>query len=73
LRLVIVFALFTIAVVKVTLNIEQQGVPDVIPAEACYLGWQESLRKLTKLVNRRSTSSAVASGTALGELLNRTR
>ena len=31
-------------------NIEQQGVPDVIPAEACYLGWQESLRKLTKLV-----------------------
>ena len=31
-------------------NIEQQGVPDVIPAEACYLGWQESLRKLAKLV-----------------------
>ena len=32
------------------INIEQQGVPDVIPLEACYLGWQESLRKLTKLV-----------------------
>ncbi len=32
------------------INIEQQGVPDVIPAEACYLGWQESLRKLAKLV-----------------------
>jgi uncharacterized protein YndB with AHSA1/START domain len=32
------------------LTIEQQGVPDLIPAEACYLGWQESLRKLTKLV-----------------------
>jgi uncharacterized protein YndB with AHSA1/START domain len=32
------------------LNIEQQGIPDVIPAEACYLGWQESLRKLAKLV-----------------------
>jgi uncharacterized protein YndB with AHSA1/START domain len=32
------------------LTIEQQGVPDVIPAEACYLGWQESLRKLAKLV-----------------------
>jgi ABC-type Fe3+-hydroxamate transport system substrate-binding protein len=32
------------------LNIEQQGIPDVIPREACYLGWQESLRKLAKLV-----------------------
>lgn len=32
------------------LTVEQQGVPDVIPAEACYLGWQESLRKLAKLV-----------------------
>jgi uncharacterized protein YndB with AHSA1/START domain len=32
------------------IHIEQQGVPDVIPAEACYLGWQESLRKLAKLV-----------------------
>ncbi|GAB2484616.1 SRPBCC family protein [Comamonas humi] len=31
-------------------NIEQQGVPDVIPTEACYLGWQESLRKLAGLV-----------------------
>lgn len=31
-------------------NIEQQGVPDLIPVEACYLGWQESLRKLSKLV-----------------------
>ncbi|WP_323717878.1 SRPBCC family protein [Paracoccus aminovorans] len=30
--------------------IEQQGVPDLIPAEACYLGWQDSLRKLAKLV-----------------------
>ena len=32
------------------LSIEQRGIPDVIPAEACYLGWQESLRKLAKLV-----------------------
>ncbi|GAB1717911.1 MAG: hypothetical protein NTAFB05_29530 [Nitrobacter sp.] len=32
------------------INIEQQGVPDTIPAEACYLGWQESLCKLTRLV-----------------------
>jgi uncharacterized protein YndB with AHSA1/START domain len=31
-------------------SIEQQGIPDVIPREACYLGWQESLRKLAKLV-----------------------
>lgn len=30
--------------------VEQQGVPDVIPLESCYLGWQESLRKLAKLV-----------------------
>jgi uncharacterized protein YndB with AHSA1/START domain len=32
------------------LNIVQSGVPDVIPAESCYLGWQESLRNLAKLV-----------------------
>jgi uncharacterized protein YndB with AHSA1/START domain len=32
------------------LNIVQEGVPSVIPAEACYLGWQESLTLLTKLV-----------------------
>jgi uncharacterized protein YndB with AHSA1/START domain len=31
-------------------NIAQEGVPDLIPAEACYLGWQESLRKLARLV-----------------------
>ena len=31
-------------------NIEQSGIPDLIPPEACYLGWQESLRKLEKLV-----------------------
>ena len=32
------------------LNVIQEGVPDVIPLEACYLGWQESLRNLAKLV-----------------------
>jgi uncharacterized protein YndB with AHSA1/START domain len=32
------------------LNIVQEGVPEVIPAEACYLGWQESLTQLAKLV-----------------------
>lgn len=31
-------------------NIEQRGVPDMIPLEACYLGWQESLYKLARLV-----------------------
>jgi uncharacterized protein YndB with AHSA1/START domain len=32
------------------LHIEQEGIPDVIPLEACYLGWQESLQNLARLV-----------------------
>lgn len=32
------------------LHIEQAGVPAVIPAEACYLGWQESLNQLAAVV-----------------------
>ena len=32
------------------LEIVQAGVPDVITPEACYLGWQESLRNLARLV-----------------------
>ncbi|HVJ25017.1 MAG TPA: SRPBCC family protein [Burkholderiales bacterium] len=44
----------TISLKKVSvgteLNITQAGIPDVIPAEACYLGWQESLALLAKLV-----------------------
>ena len=32
------------------LNITQEGVPTVIPVEACYLGWQESLTLLARLV-----------------------
>ena len=32
------------------LHIVQAGLPDVIPPEACYLGWQESLRNLARLV-----------------------
>jgi uncharacterized protein YndB with AHSA1/START domain len=32
------------------LNIEQANIPDAIPPEACYLGWQESLRNLARLV-----------------------
>ena len=33
------------------LTIVQEGVPDVIPAEACYLGWQESLAQLAQLAD----------------------
>jgi uncharacterized protein YndB with AHSA1/START domain len=32
------------------INIVQEGLPDVIPVEACYLGWQQSLRNLASLV-----------------------
>ena len=32
------------------LNVVQEGIPDVIPEEACYLGWQESLKNLASLV-----------------------
>ena len=32
------------------LEVLQEGLPDAIPAEMCYLGWQESLEKLIKLV-----------------------
>ena len=32
------------------LNIVQEGIPDVIPTEACYLGWQDSLVLLAQLV-----------------------
>ena len=32
------------------LRIVQEGIPDAIPAEACYLGWQESLKNLARVV-----------------------
>jgi uncharacterized protein YndB with AHSA1/START domain len=32
------------------LNVVQEGLPEVIPVEMCYLGWQESLEQLAKLV-----------------------
>jgi uncharacterized protein YndB with AHSA1/START domain len=32
------------------LNIVQEGLPDAIPVEACYLGWQDSLRNFVSLV-----------------------
>lgn len=44
----------TITLTKVSvgteLNILQEGIPDIIPVEACYLGWQESLALLANLV-----------------------
>ena len=44
----------TVALKKVScgteLNIVQEGLPEAIPAEACYLGWQESLTLLANLV-----------------------
>ena len=38
------------ASVGTELNVVQEGLPDAIPTEACYLGWQESLRSLARLV-----------------------
>jgi uncharacterized protein YndB with AHSA1/START domain len=44
----------TVALKKVLVGTEvtivQEGVPDAIPVEGCYLGWQESLRSLARLV-----------------------
>ena len=44
----------TVSIKKVSvgteLTITQEGIPAAIPVEACYLGWQESLEKLKKLV-----------------------
>jgi hypothetical protein len=37
-------------IVGTELNVTQEGVPDAIPAEACYLGWGESLELLKLLV-----------------------
>ena len=46
--------LVTVTLRKVLVGTEvtivQEGLPDVIPLEACYLGWQESLRNLARLV-----------------------
>lgn len=44
----------TVTLAKVScgteLSVVQEGIPDVIPPEACHLGWQESLALLAKLV-----------------------
>jgi uncharacterized protein YndB with AHSA1/START domain len=41
---------FTAVSVGTDLKIVQEGIPDVIPVEACYLGWQDSLMLLAKVV-----------------------
>lgn len=41
---------FTPVLCGTALNIEQAGIPDAIPTEMCYLGWQDSLDKLARLV-----------------------
>jgi uncharacterized protein YndB with AHSA1/START domain len=41
---------FKTVLVGTEVNIEQAGIPDPIPPEACCLGWQESLQLLTLLV-----------------------
>jgi len=40
----------TKVLVGTDLHIVQEGIPDAIPVEACYLGWQQSLENLAKLV-----------------------
>jgi Activator of Hsp90 ATPase homolog 1-like protein len=40
----------TLKKISVGTELDEAGVPDVIPPEACYLGWQESLRNLARLV-----------------------
>ncbi|GLK64641.1 MULTISPECIES: SRPBCC family protein [Paracoccus] len=45
-----VTVVLTPVTVGTEMHVEQDGVPDLIPAEACYLGWQDSLHKLKRLV-----------------------
>ena len=40
------------------LDIVQDGIPDAIPVEMCYLGWQDSLRNLANLVEPEIINSA---------------
>jgi hypothetical protein len=52
------------------LNVEQAGVPDVIPVEACYLGWQESLTSLPGSSRPRFPVSSVTLNARFGEAMN---
>lgn len=42
---------FKVVSVGTEVHITQSGIPEIIPVEACYLGWQESLQLLALLVN----------------------
>ena len=48
-QIVVTVTLKTV-LVGTEMTIVQEGLPDVIPVEACYLGWQQSLDNLAKLV-----------------------
>ena len=54
--------LVTVSLKKVSVGTRdryvQAGLPDAIPLDACYLGWQDSLRNLARLVDQRSINSA---------------
>jgi uncharacterized protein YndB with AHSA1/START domain len=45
-----VTVLLTPVICGTELNVTQTGIPEMIPLEMCYLGWQESLAQLAKLV-----------------------
>lgn len=47
---------FKAVAVGTEMTVEQQGIPDAIPVAPCYLGWQQSLRKLAKLVEPEITA-----------------
>src|SRR5262245_20819477 len=49
------------------IEIEQSGLPAVIPVEACYLGWQQSLRQLAELVEPEIAEEASAQPSKTGD------
>lgn len=44
----------TAVAVGTEMNVVQEGIPDAIPPAACYLGWQESLENLARLVEAKT-------------------
>jgi hypothetical protein len=48
------------------LNIVQEGISELIPTEACYLGWQKSLTLLAKLIDRDPATGQPTAAGALG-------
>ena len=47
----VTITLRALAIGGTELNVVQEGIPEMIPVEMCYLGWQESLEQLAKLVD----------------------